>query len=210
MVMDFDQIFECSKQFANVQTFAQMFDLLEKIGFKIYRKFAYVDKEPKTVEGFYWRLAIFNNRNLFQTGFDLIDGGFVQMYGKRYRINSPNLLVCITRLCDVGSLDFDPSNYYTTAQTQAYVTGYTYDKATIDQKVQDSGTFDPTQYYTTAQTYSKSEVDTALNGKQATLVSGTNIKTVGTNSLLGSGNIALMTASIGTGNDSETLIFDFA
>lgn len=105
---------------------------------------------------------------------------------------------------------FDPSNYYTTAQTQAYVTGYTYDKATIDQKVQDSGTFDPTQYYTTAQTYSKSEVDTALSGKQDTLVSGTNIKTVGTNSLLGSGNIALMTASIGTGNDSETLIFDFA
>ena len=125
---------------------------------------------------------------------------------------------------------FDASNYYTTAQTQAYVTGYTYDKATIDQKIGEGGTFDPTQYYTTANTYSKTEVDTALGnkvntstydtytaatdtaiaGKQATLVSGTNIKTVGTNSLLGSGNIALMTASIGTGNDSETLIFDFA
>lgn len=124
---------------------------------------------------------------------------------------------------------FDPSNYYTTAQTQAYVTAYTYDKQTIDSKISQSGTFDPTQYYTTANTYSKTEVDTALankadtattytktevdtalNGKQATLVSGTNIKTVGTNSLLGSGNIALMTASIGTGNDSETLIFDFA
>lgn len=124
---------------------------------------------------------------------------------------------------------FDPSNYYTTAQTQAYVTAYTYDKQTIDQKISESGTFDPTQYYTTANTYSKTEVDTALagkadtattytktevdtalSGKQATLVSGTNIKTVGTNSLLGSGNIALMTASIGTGNDSETLIFDFA
>lgn len=124
---------------------------------------------------------------------------------------------------------FDPSNYYTTAQTQAYVTAYTYDKSTIDQKISESGTFDPTQYYTTANTYSKTEVDTALaskadtattytktevdtalSGKQATLVSGTNIKTVGTNSLLGSGNIALMTASIGTGNDSETLIFDFA
>lgn len=125
---------------------------------------------------------------------------------------------------------FDASNYYTTAQTQAYVTGYTYDKATIDQKIGEGGQFDPTQYYTTAQTYSKTEVDTALGGKvntstydtytaatdtaiagkQATLVSGTNIKTVGTNSLLGSGNIALMTASIGTGNDSETLIFDFA
>lgn len=125
---------------------------------------------------------------------------------------------------------FDASNYYTTAQTQAYVTGYTYDKATIDQKIGEGGQFDPTQYYTTANTYSKTEVDTALGnkvntstydtytaatdtaiaGKQATLVSGTNIKTVGTNSLLGSGNIALMTASIGTGNDSETLIFDFA
>lgn len=124
---------------------------------------------------------------------------------------------------------FDPSNYYTTAQTQAYVTAYTYDKQTIDDKISQSGTFDPTQYYTTANTYSKTEVDTALagkadtattytktevdtalSGKQATLVSGTNIKTVGTQSLLGSGNVALMTASIGTGNDSETLIFDFA
>lgn len=45
--------------------------------------------------------------------------------------------------------------------------------------------------------------------KQDTLVSGTNIKTVGTNSILGSGNIALMTAHIGTGDDSTTLIFDF-
>lgn len=118
---------------------------------------------------------------------------------------------------------FDPSNYYTTAQTQSYVTGYTYDKATIDQKVAEGGTFDPTLYYNktetdnllaakadTATTYTKTEVDSALGGKQETLVSGTNIKTVGTQSLLGSGNIAVMTAHIGTGVDAETLIFDFA
>lgn len=118
---------------------------------------------------------------------------------------------------------FDPANYYTTAQTQSYVEGYTYDKDTIDQKVAEGGTFDPTLYYDktatdallaakadTATTYTKTEVDTALGGKQATLVSGTNIKTVGTQSLLGSGNIALMTARVGTGNDAETLIFDFA
>ena len=116
---------------------------------------------------------------------------------------------------------FDPSNYYTTAQTQDYVTAYTYDKATIDQKVSQSGTFDPTQYYTTANTYSKTEVDTALankadtattytktevdnalSGKQATLVSGTNIKTVGGASLLGSGNVATLHASL----DGETLV----
>ena len=144
---------------------------------------------------------------------------------------------------------FNADNYYTTAQTQAYVTAYTYDKQTIDDKITQSGTFDPTQYYTTANTYSKTEVDNEIsaatsgksdttavtaindtltahtadtsihvttsdkstwNGKQDALVSGTNIKTVGGTTVLGSGNIALMTASIGTGNDSETLIFDFA
>ena len=46
--------------------------------------------------------------------------------------------------------------------------------------------------------------------KQDALVSGTNIKTVGTNSLLGSGNIALMTARVGTDEDANTLIFEFA
>ena len=39
--------------------------------------------------------------------------------------------------------------------------------------------------------YTESEVDTALNGKQATLVSGTNIKTINNTSLLGSGNITI-------------------
>lgn len=117
---------------------------------------------------------------------------------------------------------FDASNYYTTAQTQSYVQGYTYDKQTIDDKITQSGTFDPTQYYTTANTYSKTEVDTALgakadtdttytksevdsalSGKQATLVSGTNIKSVGGTSLLGSGNVPTLHASL----DGETLVF---
>ena len=44
---------------------------------------------------------------------------------------------------------------------------------------------DLTNYYT------KSEVDTALSGKQATLVSGTNLKTINNESLLGSGNISI-------------------
>ena len=45
--------------------------------------------------------------------------------------------------------------------------------------------------------YTESEVDTALNNKQDTLVSGTSIKTINNNSLLGSGNI-----SIGGGGSS--------
>jgi len=43
--------------------------------------------------------------------------------------------------------------------------------------------FNPSQYYT------KTEVDTALSGKQETLVSGTNIKTINNQSILGSGDI---------------------
>ena len=76
---------------------------------------------------------------------------------------------------------FNPANYYTTAQTQSYVSGFTYDKATIDQKVAEGGTFDPDLYYDktatdallaakadTATTYTKTEVDNALSSKADT------------------------------------------
>ena len=121
---------------------------------------------------------------------------------------------------------FNADNYYTKSQTDSAIAAYTYDKATIDQKVAEGGTFDPTQYYDktatdnllankadTATTYTKTEVDNAITAatstKQDTLVSGTNIKTVGAQSVLGSGNIALMSAHVGTDNDAETLIFSF-
>ena len=122
---------------------------------------------------------------------------------------------------------FNADNYYTKSQTDSAIAAYTYDKATIDQKVAEGGTFDPTQYYDKtatdnllankadkSTTYTKTDVDNAITAatstKQDTLVSGTNIKTVGAQSVLGSGNIALMTAHVGTGNDSETLIIEFA
>ena len=50
--------------------------------------------------------------------------------------------------------------------------------------------------------YTETEIDTALNTKQATLVSGTNIKTVNNQSLLGSGNIVIQGG--GTGVDIAT------
>lgn len=122
---------------------------------------------------------------------------------------------------------FNADNYYTKSQTDSAIAAYTYDKATIDQKVAEGGTFDPTQYYDKtatdnllaskadkATTYTKTEVDNAITAatstKQDKLVSGTNIRTVGGHSVLGNGNIVLMKAHVGTGNDAETLIFDFA
>lgn len=77
--------------------------------------------------------------------------------------------------------DIDIDNYYTKAESDGkyqlkgdYVTGaqmsaFTYDKATIDQKVAEGGTFDPTQYY------NKTATDALLAQKQNTLIAGTGI-----------------------------------
>ena len=65
---------------------------------------------------------------------------------------------------------------YTKTETDGKIADYTYDKATIDKKVSDSGTFDPTQYYTKSQTYSKAEVDTELAKKnQVITLDGTTL-----------------------------------
>ena len=96
---------------------------------------------------------------------------------------------------------FNADNYYTKSQTDSAIAAYTYDKATIDQKVAEGGTFDPSLYYDKtatdnllankadkSTTYTKTEVDNAITAatstKQDTLVSGTNIKTVGAQSVL--------------------------
>ena len=113
---------------------------------------------------------------------------------------------------------FDASNYYTKSEVDTALSGKqdTLSAGTgVDItnnviSVTAETTVDQTIISGSTHAVAGGAVYDALEGKQATLVSGTNIKTVGTNSLLGSGNIALMTASIGTGNDSETLIFDFA
>jgi hypothetical protein len=76
--------------------------------------------------------------------------------------------------------------------------------AAAAQSAIDAATFDPTSYYTKTaldggqldtRYYTESEVNTALSAKQATLVSGTNIKTVGGTSILGSGDISTTDAT---------------
>ena len=119
---------------------------------------------------------------------------------------------------------FDASNYYTKTEVDTALSGKqetlvsgTNIKTINNQSVLgdgnitiEQGTVDQTIVSGSTNAVAGGAVYDGLAGKQATLVSGTNIKTVGNTTVLGSGNIALMTASIGTGNDSETLIFDFA
>lgn len=152
---------------------------------------------------------------------------------------------------------FDPSNYYTTAQTDSAIEAATSGKAdtsavtavndvvtahtadtTIHVTSNDKETWNAKQNALSAGTgieisgnvisvtgapmtvdqtvisgstnpVAGGAVYDELQGKQATLESGTNIKTVGTNSVLGSGNIPLMTARVGTDDDATTLIFEF-
>ena len=75
--------------------------------------------------------------------------------------------------------------------------------------LKNDGTVDTTQYLSSlpahnhdGRYYTESEVDTALGGKQATLVSGTNIKTINNQSLLGSGNITIQGGGTVTVDDS--------
>ena len=65
---------------------------------------------------------------------------------------------------------------YTKTATDEKIADFTYDKATIDQKIEDSGTFDPALYYTKSETYSKTEVDTELAKKnQVIALDGTTL-----------------------------------
>lgn len=97
--------------------------------------------------------------------------------------------------------------------SETYVSNYTYDKATIDQKIGEGSIFDPTQYYTTAQTYSKTEVDNLIPtvptnvsdfvNDAGYLTSHQPIKTINNNVLVGNGNVQLDIPKIWHGTKAE-------
>lgn len=98
----------------------------------------------------------------------------------------------------------DTNSYLTSLSLSNYV-----QKSSTTGLLKNDGTVDTTQYLSSLPThnhddryYTESEVDTALNGKQATLISGTNIKTINNTSLLGSGNISIQGGGTVTVDDS--------
>ena len=132
----------------------------------------------------------------------LIDGMVQNVEIKNVTISGESVTCLVISFnTDAGKQDiniplteiFDPSNYYNKTQIDNTVSGLTA-RMGEDEEVtaaalnalneEVSGKVETSTYDTfTAAT------NTALAGKQATLVSGTNIKTVNNQSLLGSGNI---------------------
>lgn len=82
----------------------------------------------------------------------------------------------------------DLSNYYTKSETDGL----------LDTKL-DVTAYTPTDlsnYYTKSETSGATEISTALASKADTLISGTNIKTINNESILGSGNITIQGGGI--------------
>ena len=106
---------------------------------------------------------------------------------------------------------FDPSNYYTKTQIDNIVTGITED---IDEATSGKADTTAVTQINDALTAHTSNTDIHVttsdkatwSGKQDALVSGTNIKTINGNSLLGSGNLEVQTLPTVQGT---TLIFQF-
>lgn len=104
---------------------------------------------------------------------------------------------------------FDPSNYYTKTEIDNIVTGITQD---IEESTSGKADVTAVTQINDALTAHTSNTDihvttsdkSTWNGKQDALVSGTNIKTVNGNSLLGSGDITVQTLPTVQGT---TLIF---
>ena len=100
----------------------------------------------------------------------------------------------------------DLTQYWTSAETQSAIT----------QAV--SGKVDSSDVYLKSETSGATEISTALGNKQDTLVSGTNIKTINNESILGSGNITIQGGgkaieagrgiSITTGETADTVSFN--
>ena len=117
---------------------------------------------------------------------------------------------------DIQDLNATSVVNVTQAQYEAMVTGGTVDP-TILYNITDAQAGDLSQYWTSAQT--NSAITEAVSGKQDTLVSGTNIKTINNESILGSGNIDIQGGggkaieagrgiSVTTGETADTVSFN--
>ena len=163
-----------------------------------------------------------NNESILGSGNIVIQGGSGSDYSAGTNIDITNNVISVTGITVPTKLSeltndegFVNSGEVETQITgKGYITGYTetdpvfqasaasgiseQDITNWNNKLDSSAL---TPYYTSAQT--DTAINNATSGKQDTLVSGTNIKTINNQSLLGSGNIEIQGGSGGGSNIIE-------
>ena len=163
-----------------------------------------------------------NNESILGSGNIEIQGGSGSDYSAGANIDITNNVISVTGITiptsntaftnDAGYVN--SGEVETQITSKGYITGYTETDPVFmaspasgiteqniidwDAKLDSSAL---TQYYTSAQT--DTAISNATSGKQDTLVSGTNIKTINNQSLLGSGNIEIQGGSGGGSNIIE-------
>ena len=172
-----------------------------------------------------------NNQSLLGSGNIEIQGGSGSDYSAGTNIDITNNVISVTGITiptsntaftnDAGYVN--SGEVETQITSKGYITGYTetdpvfqasaasgiseQDITNWNNKLDSSAL---TPYYTSAQT--DTAINNATSGKQDTLVSGTNIKTINNESLLGSGNIEIQgggetySAGEGIGIDADNII----
>ena len=163
-----------------------------------------------------------NNQSLLGSGNIEIQGGSGSDYSAGTNIDITNNVISVTGITiptsntaftnDAGYVN--SGEVETQITSKGYITGYTESDPVFQASAAsgiseqditnwnaklDSSALNP--YYTSAQT--DTAISNATSGKQDTLVSGTNIKTINNQSLLGSGNIEIQGGSGGSANIIE-------
>lgn len=163
-----------------------------------------------------------NNESILGSGNIVIQGGSGSDYSAGTNIDITNNVISVTGITVPTKLSeltndegfVNSGEVETQITNKGYITGYTetdpvfqasaasgiseQDITNWNNKLDSSAL---TQYYTSAQT--DTAISNATSGKQDTLVSGTNIKTINNQSLLGSGNIEIQGGSGGGSNIIE-------
>ena len=163
-----------------------------------------------------------NNQSLLGSGNIEIQGGSGSDYSAGANIDITDHIISVTGITVPTKLSeltndegfVNSGEVETQITSKGYITGYTETDPVFmaspasgiteqniidwDNKLDSSAL---TPYYTSAQT--DSAISNATSGKQDTLVSGTNIKTINNQSLLGSGNIEIQGGSGGGSNIIE-------
>lgn len=152
-------------------------------------------------------------------GTDFVKDGFLQSVTIENKTISGESVPCLVFIwnTDAGIQEtdipisgiFDPSNYYTKTEIDNIVTGITQDIEEATSGKADTSTVEGINNVLTAHTantdiHVTTSDKTTWSGKQDALVSGTNIKTINSQSILGSGDITVQTLPTVQGT---TLVF---